>query len=215
MGESVHRKVLRRISSHAGLRLFRFFARPLQAQSESLTSSGLDVRLLSEPETTGLCREHDLDLREAAVATAYSRGDLCVGAYDGRLLAGYCWLAFAPLHHLDGVSVKFDPEVAWVYKSFVRSSHRGRGIAPRLYCFADTDCRARGRTISLVCVESHNASSIGAALRAGYSDSGRAAYLRRGPLFADWYSAPVRERGVSFFVAKGAQLGAALSSQGH
>lgn len=162
--------------------------------------AGLDVRLQSERDVAALCGEQDLDLREPSVTAAYSRGDFCVAAYDGGLVAGYCWLAFAPLPHLDGVSVKFGRQVAWVYKSLVRPTHRGRGIAPHLYRYADAACRERGRTSSVICVESHNAPSVAAALRAGYADIGRAAYVRRGPVFLDWYSAPVREHGVSFFI---------------
>lgn len=200
MADSIRRKLLRRISNRAGLRFFRFFARPLEEYPGTPLTGGFDVRLLSERDVAEVCGDRDLDLSGPNVTAAYSRGDFCVGAYEGGLLAGYCWLAFAPLHHLDGVSVKFDPRVAWVYKSLVRPSHRGRGIAPSLYRFADGECRARDRTTSLVCVESHNAPSVSAAVRAGYADLGRAAYIRRGPLFLDWYSGPVRKAGVSFFI---------------
>jgi len=199
----LHAKLAGRFSRHAGLRLFRLFSRTL-ALEHGGPPDGLRVGLLSERDALDLCRVADLNLREDSVAAAYARGDLCAAAFDAEAVVGYCWSAFAPLHHLDGVSVKFGPEAVWTYKSLVRPSHRGRGIAPHLYRFADTECRARDRTSSLICVESHNASSVSAALRAGYAPLGGAGYIRRGPLFLDWCSGPVRKRGVSFFIPRNA-----------
>lgn len=147
-----------------------------------------------------LSRDADLDLREDAVAAAAARGDLCLGAFADGGLVGYCWFAFAPLPHLDGVWVRFGPDIAWVYKSFVRPSHRGRRIARSLYRYGDRACRERGRNSSLICVESHNLPSVRAALAAGYGNLGGAGYLRRIGAFVQWRSPAVRKRGVSFFV---------------
>jgi GNAT superfamily N-acetyltransferase len=193
--------MLRRIARRLGLRRFRLFARPL-GEGAAVTAGGLDLRVVPPGDFAALSREADLDLREDSAAAAHARGDFCAGAYDGATLAGYCWLGFAPLPHLDGVWVRFGPQVAWLYKSYVRPSHRGRGIAPLLYRFADAGCRERGRTTSVICVEAHNAPSIVAAQRAGYGDGGRGAYLRRGGIFLDWYSAPAKQAGVAFFVPK-------------
>lgn len=200
-------RVTRRLSSLAGLRVFRLFARPLADAAHAAALNGLDIRLLSAAEVVALCGEADLDLRRESVDAACSRGDFCVAAYECSALAGYCWFAFAPLRHLDDVWVRFGSEGAWAYKSFVRASHRGRGIAARLYRFADSSCRERGRVLSIICVESHNAPSVTAALRAGYEYVGPAAYLRRGALFVARYSTAVRRHGVSFFIASALQKG--------
>ena len=189
-----------RLVRHAGFRLFRFFARPLEARGPP-SSTSASIRLLGEEEVVVLCADPDLDLREGNVRAAFRRGDLCFGAFEGDALAGYCWLAFAPLPHLDGVSVEFASEVVWTYKSLVRPAYRGRGIAPVLYRCADAACLERSRNVSLICVESHNVPSISAALRAGYGNAGSAAYVRRGSFFADWYSPGLVQRyGLSFFV---------------
>lgn len=189
-----------RLARHAGFRLFRFFARPLEHKGPP-ASAGASIRMLGEEELVALSAAPDLDLREENVKAAFQRGDLCFGAFDGDTLAGYCWLGFAPLAHLDGVSVAFAGDVAWTYKSLVRHSHRGRGIAPALYRCADRACLERSRKLSLICVESHNGPSISAALRAGYRSAGSAAYVRRGALFVDWYSPGlVQHYGVAFFV---------------
>ena len=193
----MHARLMRGLARRAGLRVFRFFVRPLDPRSP--LSGGLDVRQLALAEVLAQCPDGELDLREDAVKDAYARGDFCVGTFDGLVLAGYCWLAFAPLPHLDGVWVRFSPEVAWLYKSFVRPPYRGRNLAAGFYRFPDRECAARGRLFSVICVESHNAPSIGAARRGAYSHAGYAAYLRRGRKLVRWYSPGSRCIGVRFF----------------
>lgn len=189
-----------RLVRHAGFRLFRFFARSLEANAPGLSPGG-GIRMLAQEEVAASCSDPDLDLRPDSVEAAFRRGDLCVGSFDGDTLAGYCWLAFEPLPHLDGVFVEFAGDVVWTYKSLVRHSYRGKGIAPALYRYADAACLERSRNLSLLCVESHNVPSIAAALRAGYRSAGSAAYVRRGSFFADWYSPGLVQRyGLSFFV---------------
>lgn len=197
----IYAKVAGRLARHAGLRLFRLFSRPLEPRPRA-APTGLGLRLLSQRDVLDLCRDPELDLRHDAVAAADARGDLCVAAFDGDTLAGYCWFAFAPLPHLDGVWVRFGSSVAWVYKSLVKPSHRGRGIAPALYRFADIECRERGRGYSVICVESHNRRSVRAALRSGYAPSGYGSYMLRGPRLLQWSSPAAQAHGVSFFLPK-------------
>jgi GNAT superfamily N-acetyltransferase len=160
----------------------------------------VDLGFATELQLLDLCGQPELDLRASSVAAAFARGDLCVAAYDRQRTAGYCWLAFAPLRHLDDVWVRFGPHVVWTYKSLVLPQYRGRGIATLLYRFADRACRERHRTLSVVCVERHNPASIRAAQKAGYADAGTGGYVRRGRVFFDWYSSPLRKDGVSFFI---------------
>jgi GNAT superfamily N-acetyltransferase len=195
----IHAKIAGRLARHAGLRLFRLFSRPLERRPGAVPA-GLGLRLLSLPEVLDLCSDPGLDLRRDAAAAAYARGDLCVAAFDADAVAGYCWLAFAPLPHLDGVWVRFDRRVAWTYKSLVLPSYRGKGIAPALYGFSDADSRERGCGDSVICVESHNRPSISAALRAGYSPSGYGGYLVRGSRLAAWSSPAAKRDGVAFFL---------------
>jgi GNAT superfamily N-acetyltransferase len=131
---------------------------------------------------------------------AFARGDLCAGAYEADELVGYCWFAFAPSPHLDGVWVDFHEEGVWTYKSLVLPSHRGRGIAPALYRFTDGLCIERRRKFSISCIETHNRSSISAILRSGYTPAGYAAYLRRGSTLMPWISPDARGMAVRFYV---------------
>ena len=197
MVRQAYPRLMRALARRAGLRVFRFFARPLDAAAVALP--GLALRLLGEAELLRACADPELDLREEGIRAAHARGDLCVGALEGETVAGYCWLAFSPVHHLEGVWVRFGPESVWTYKSFVRPSYRGRGIAAALYHFADGLCRERGRSTSILCVEDHNAPSAAAALRAGYAPSGRAAWLRRGQRIRTWYSRAIADKGVRFY----------------
>jgi GNAT superfamily N-acetyltransferase len=194
-------RLMRALSRRAGLRLFRFFCRDLRSEPEqAVMPVGIELRQVAEAEALALCGDAELDLRPEPVTAAYARGDLCVAAFDGAGIVGYCWIAFEPLPHLDGVWVAFGSDVAWTYKSLVRPSHRGRGIAPALYRYADARCSERGRALSLICVESHNGASVAAALRAGYVASGHAAYIRRGTTLHTWRSPAVARQGVKFSV---------------
>lgn len=201
MSGGAYAGVMRQLARRAGFRLFRLFSRPLEAEGRG-APAGLDFGLIGEEEALELCNDPALDLRPDSVRQAFARGDQCVRAIDGGILAGYCWLAFAPLQHLDGVWVECGRNAVWTYKSLVRPSHRGRGIAPALYRFADAHCRARGRSVSVLCIEDHNAPSARAALNAGYAHAGYAAYLRGRNGVSAWYSGPVRRLGVRFYLPR-------------
>ena len=180
--------------------MFRMFSKLLRPERPLEPPTGIEFRVLRETEVIALCSDPSLGLRHDSVAAAYVRGDVCIGALEAEAVAGYCWLAFAPVPHLDGVWVKFAQPVGWTYKSLVRPTHRGRGIAPTLYRFAEATYLERGRTYSVICVESHNRPSIRAALRAGYESGGYSGYVLRGERLRAWSSPAARERGVSFFL---------------
>lgn len=188
------------LSRRAGLRLFRFYSRRLGTAGRVDLPQGAELRAMSEREVLALCANPALDLAAEKVGIAYASGDLCVAArIDGRL-AGYCWLAFSPLHHLDGVWVEFGGRTAWIYKSLVLPEDRGRGIAAALYGFADSVCIERRREWSTICVESHNHPSIAAARRAGYTAAGQAGYWLRGAKLFVWRSPAVKRAAVRFYV---------------
>lgn len=195
----LHRRVAGRLARHAGIRVYRFFARDLDDGRVPPACAGLDFRVMTEPEVLARANEPGLNLSPDKVRAALARGDVCAGAYDEGRLAGYCWFAYSPLPHLDGVWVSFGDEVGWTYKSLVRPSHRGRGIAPALYDFADRLGRQRGRKRAVICVESHNRASIAAARRSGHLPEGYAACLHRGQAVLSWCSPAVRRNGIRFY----------------
>ena len=156
--------------------------------------------MLAEHDVLPLCGRAELELAAEKVAAAFARGDLCAGAYASGELVGYCWFAFQPAPHLDGVWADFHPQAVWIYKSLVLPSHRGRGIAPALYRFTDAPCIERGRTFSICCIESHNRPSIAAIRGAGYDAAGYAGYLLRGTKLLPFTSPAAREMAIRFFI---------------
>ena len=193
----VHR-LLNRLGRQGGLRLFRLFSRTLDPASVVRGPGGFDLRVIAEPELLSLCGDAELDLASEKVGAAIARGDVCLGAFGAEGLAGYCWLAFSPLPHLDGVWVDFHADVVWTYKSLVRPAFRGRGIAPALYCFADELCIKRNRRRSVLCMEAHNRPSAEAARRAAYAPAGFAAYWRTSDRLLTWSSGGAKSLSVRF-----------------
>jgi len=197
---SAYGRLARGLARHAGIRAFRFFRRALDPATQAKIPAGLEVHMLGERDVAPLCARAELDLSVEKVAAAFARGDICAGAYDAGRLVGYCWFAFTPAPHLDGVWADFHRQGVWIYKSLVLPSHRGRGIAPALYRFTDAVGLARGRNFSICCIESHNRPSVAAILRAGYEPAGYAAYLRTGTKVLPVASPAASRMAVRFFV---------------
>jgi len=193
-------RLRRALARRAGTRFFRFFVREISPHTSDQRPPAVGFEILSERAVLEVCNDPELDLRTRAVSQAHARGDLCVGAFHNEMLVGYCWLAFSPLPHLDGVWVRFAPSTAWLYKSFVRPSHRGRGIAPALYAYGDEACAKRKRRHSVICVESHNQPSVKAALRAEYRSSGYGGYVLRAMPVLTWCAPAAKRQGVAFFL---------------
>ena len=184
-----------RLARHAGVRVFRVFARRLKAGAESADH---DCRLLSEEAVLALCSERSLDLAPGKVRAAYARGDLCVGAFSWGELIGYCWFAPSAAPHMDRAWIDFPQDVVYTYKSYVRPPCRGRGYAAAMYRFADRLWLERGRSSAILCVESHNFASVAAARRAGFSPAGYACYTAGARLRA-WRSGAAARHGLRFF----------------
>ena len=191
-------RVMSRLGWQAGVRVFRIFGRRLRAWAGA-AAPRVDCRLLPEREVLALCADPVLELVPSLVQAAYRRGVLCAGAFQDGELAGYCWFALSPSPLMDGAWLEFPDQVVYTYKSYVRPGFRGRGIAAALYGFADAHFLERGRTHAVLCVESHNRSSIAAARRSGFAEAGYAAYLAGGRLGA-WRSRAAAGYGLRFFV---------------
>jgi GNAT superfamily N-acetyltransferase len=165
------------LARRAHLQVFRLFKRTLGAKGGPPRDGGLEYRLMWERDVLRFCGEAELELPESKLREAYAREDLCVAALDGDRLAGYCWFAFSETSLQGPVSIAFPREVVYTYKSYVRPEYRGRGIAPKLYLYADGLLRERGRSIALIFVHSHNRASIAAARRSGFAGAGWAGYV--------------------------------------
>lgn len=195
--EATYARVMSRLARHAAMRVFRIFDRRLDVRTDD-TLGALEYRFLLAREVLILCADASLGLAPANVQAACSRGDVCLGAFDKGVLAGYCWFAFSPLPCMDSAWVEFPPDAVYTYKSYVLPAYRGRGIAPAMYRFPDPIWLRRGRTHAVICVESHNFASIAAAKRAGFSAAGYAAYVG-GERLRAWRSGGVAGCGMRFY----------------
>jgi GNAT superfamily N-acetyltransferase len=201
--DSGYALMMRMLGRRAGIRAFRFFRRSLDPEAPAVSLPGLELRVLREPDIAEYYARPELDLQSGKVRAAFARGDLCDGAFEGRQLVGYCWFAFAPLPHLDGVWVDFHTRGVWMYKSLVLPSHRGRGIAPALYRFTDRLCAERGRGFSISCIETHNRPSIAAIRRTGYAPAGYAGYFCRERRLLPFSSPAAQDMSVRFYMPDG------------
>lgn len=202
MARSLHAAFSSALSRRAGIRLFRFFCRS-GAGEPAAPSGGIVLRRAGLAEALALCADPAFDLTEEKVREAFGRGDECIVAFERGRAVAYCWVAFSALPHLDGVWVDFPAGSSWIYKSFVLPSHRGRGIAPALYRAAHDAGTARGRERSIICVETHNAASVHAARKGGYSECGGAAWLRLGGRVAAWRTPAARRAAIRFCLPGG------------
>ncbi len=192
---------MERADAWLGIHAYAVFRRPLLA-GRLPSPSGIALRAVGESDLVRLAADPRLELRAPSIRAAFARGELCVGAFDGGRLAGYAWFAQAPAPHVNGVQVRFAPHVVYTYKTFVRPDYRGRNIAPALYAFPDEHFRALGRSEAVLCVDTHNRSSILAAKKSGAKRVGGLAYWQRGGYFLSYHSPGLTPLGLRFYLGK-------------
>lgn len=200
--DTAYGRLMGRLSRYAGMRVFRLYTRRFQADATAASPGAFSVRILRERDFDALCRDGELNVSAAQAASAYARGDICVAAFEGNRPVGYCWLAFSATPLLDGIWVGFSSAAAWTYNSFVRPSHRGRGIAPLLYHAADRTCIDRGRRFSIICIETYNRPSIAAAERSRYRAAGSAGYVRSRKALVTWHSRTAGQMALRFYLPR-------------
>ena len=189
-----------RLRKYLGLHVLRVLAMPPAGGAPERPGAGLRFAALSEDQALAWAADPELDLNPERVRAAYARGDVCVGVRDGDTPAGYIWYAYGPTPHLAGVWVECGPRARYSYKSYVRPSHRGRGIAAELYRQAYKICPQRGRDLSLLAIDLDNRSSLRASLRAGRRVVGYAGFLLLfGRVLATFRSPGAKKAGFRFF----------------
>ena len=185
---------------HGGVQVFRVFHRALDTSAPRPLDAGYDIGAMTEAEVVAECQDPVLDLSETSVRTAYARNGLCIGARQRGALVGYVWFAFETAPHLNGVRVQVPSRAIYRYKAFVRPAHRGKGIAPAMYRYADRVFCDRGRQAVVNCIATHNFASIAASLRSGAQALGHLGYWKSGRRFVSFHSRAVRELGLRFFL---------------
>ena len=124
---------------------------------------------------------------------AYAAGGVCVGARQAGALIGYVWFAFEAAPHVAGIWVALAGAI-YRYKALVLRQHRGKGIAPALYRFADHLFEGMGREAVVNCIATHNFASTAASLRSGAGESWIYRVLAKGARFFSYHSPAVRTR---------------------
>ena len=199
MSRRVYGALMQQVAKRGRLHVLRVFCRELGSAARRATPPALELRPLAPAELLFHCRDPELDLREAMIREALRRGDLCLGALDGGALVGYVWFAYEIAPHTDGIWVRVPPRAVYRFKSFVRPSFRGMGIAPALYGAADAVVGRPGLDSVVDCVAVHNAASIAATLKSGSRPLGALAYWQAGRWFAAFHSRSVRRLGLRFY----------------
>ena len=196
--------MLIRSMRYLGLYLCRVVSRPLGC--EQTPPGPIHYCLMGERDLLPHCADADLELSERHVRSAFSRGDLCVGAFAGERLVGYEWLAFRATPHIDGVWVDFDPGSRYGYKKFVLPEFRGQRIAAGLSAYGDPSCLRRGCTRTIAFLDLDNDASWRASARLGSRTIGYAGYLKLFDIFIAFRTGGAKALGFRFSVPAGAPL---------
>jgi hypothetical protein len=112
------------------------------------------------------------------VAEAVARGDRCFAIMHEGRLAAYGWYSQQETPVTAGLSLRFAPEWAYMYKGFTRPEYRGQrlhaiGMAKAMKAYADEGARG---LVSYV--EANNFSSLKSCYRMGYVKVGTIVALR-------------------------------------
>lgn len=161
---------------------------------------GITVRALTEADLFEAAKDDDLGLEPSFIRDAIARGDLCCGAYEGGRLVGYTWRAPSTAPFRDDVWIRIRDPLHYVYKSFTRESHRGRGIHIALTRLADRHMLEKGRHGELGCIDISNVPSLRAARSLGRRKIGWAGYTRVFGRCFTFTTPGVRNAGAGFFV---------------
>ena len=166
---------------------------------------GITIRALTEADLLEASTDRELYLDPDFIRGAMARGDLCCGAYLGEALVAYTWRAPATAPFRDDLWVRVKDPLHYVYKSFTRPEHRGKGLHIALTRDADSYMLKAGRPAEVGFIDISNVQSLGAARSLGRRKIGWAGYTR---VFGRCYmfrSGGVKDAGAEFFVPESRQ----------
>ena len=163
-------------------------ARPPSPQAQPLHSSSphgtrdaeqerLTIRLATASELHNAAQDSSLKLTAPFIDAAFTRGDLCIGAFSAVRLVGYLWVSFSKAPVSCHVWAYIRSPQAYGYKSFVLPEHRGTRVLTRLARVRDEVSLARGCTANVAYIETHNYASYRSAVHAGIYRSGIIGYV--------------------------------------
>ena len=158
---AVFRRVMRILDRYAGFHLACVFARPLTSSyTPALTDPRISIRLAQPEELYKAAEDPELELDPDFIREALASGGAAFAAFDGDTMVGHIWRTSTAVPHADGLWVRVAPPYGYGYKTLVRESHRGKGIAIALSFVSDAYGRERGYIGTVGFVEVTNYPSL-------------------------------------------------------
>lgn len=189
------------LERRAGIHLSRVIERPTAGNPPPTAVPGLRCSRLTQTQLGRWSRRADLELGAPQIRAAFSRGDVCIGAFlEGRLVA-YQWLAFDPAPHVAGLWVEFGEGDCYVYKKLVLPGYRGRRIGEALNAYANRIAAQLGARRMVALIDLSNRASWQSSRRSGSRTFGYAGYVRWLERAIPFCSAGARSGGVQLRAA--------------
>jgi hypothetical protein len=138
----------------------------------------ITVRLLSEADLLEGAKDDDMELEPAFIRAALARGDLSWGAFEGDKLVGYTWRSPATAPFRGELWIRIGYPLHYVYKSYTRTTHRGKGIHIAITRVADQHMLEMGRPAEVGFIDIANIQSLRAARSLGRRKVGWAGYMK-------------------------------------
>ncbi len=172
-----------RLEKALGLWIYRVNIRQLGAPAKpgrhpDRPLEGITVRLLTEADLFEGAKDDDMELEPAFIRPALARGDLSWGAFEGDRLVGYTWRSPAMAPFRGDLWIRIGYPLHYVYKSYTRTTHRGKGIHVAITRVADQHMLEMGRPAEVGFIDISNIQSLSAARSLGRHKVGWAGYLR-------------------------------------
>jgi hypothetical protein len=152
---------------------------------------GLTMRQATHEDLLAAIEESPTHFNRTFIDECTARGDFCVGAFDGRHMVSWAWVAAEAAPHIEGLCVKVEPPYSYGYKWFTKPEYRGKDIIARITQLRDKLSADAGCTHNVGFIETHNYASLTSSSRLGGRCVGHAGYLS---LFGRFY--PFRTPGV-------------------
>jgi hypothetical protein len=191
------------LERHAGFHLYRVFVRPLVRSNPELDARlGISLRMALLEELLKAAGDPELEMTPEFAQDAITRGDHCVGAFEGDRLVAYAWRTVTAGPHADGLWARTGRPFMYGYKAFTRESHRGRHIGPSLSHSSDAHFLDLDYVGQMDFVEVSNFPSLVSQNRKGSRPVGYAGYVKWFGRSVPFRTPPVRKLGFEFFRAK-------------
>jgi hypothetical protein len=174
-------RVMARLEKSLGVWIYRVNIRQLgepAPQHDRLPEGITTVRALTEADLLEGVKDDDMELEPGFIRAALARGDLAWGAFEGDKLVGYTWRSPAMAPFSDDLWIRIGYPLHYVYKSYTRTTHRGKGIHIAITRVADQHMLEMGRPSEVGFIDISNLQSLRAARSLGRRKVGWAGYLK-------------------------------------